>query len=247
MADITGTENGEFLGGTPGDDNIDGLGGDDAIQAGAGNDVAHGGDGDDFINGFTGDDSLYGDADDDYLRGGAGINYIDGGTGYDRAAYVTAPSGVTVDLRLQGAAQSTGWGTDTLVNIEHLSGTIYTDTFYGDDNDNWLWALGPTDGVTATNDNLYGNGGNDLLQAGTGNHILDGGAGMDAIGFGQPGDVLFATPDPLNGYGGGIVIDLFFQGVAQDTRQGMMTLIGIENVSGSVLDDLVGLDNAAYI
>ena len=45
--------------------------------------------------------------------------------------------------------------------FESLSGSRYSDTLIGDDNDNWIWALGPTNGVTPTNDNLYGFGGND--------------------------------------------------------------------------------------
>ena len=51
---------------------------------------------------------------------------IDGGAGWDRATFTTgAIAGVTVDLNIVGA-QNTGQGLDTLVNIEHVSGTGFT-------------------------------------------------------------------------------------------------------------------------
>src|SRR3954468_21650144 len=226
---IDGSANDDFLRGTPGDDVINGLAGDDVLRGLGGNDELHGDDDSDNLDGGAGNDQLYGGEGNDYLRGSGGDDLPDGGNAFDRAAYFAAAAGVTVDLRIQdGSAQDTGGaGSDTLLNIEHLSGSIYTDTLYGNDNDNLLWALGPLDGVTPTNDNLYGNGGNDLLWVGTGDHILDGGTGIDAVTFGQPGDILYATPDPDNGYGDGIVINLLAEGAAQDTRQGMMTLISI--------------------
>jgi Ca2+-binding RTX toxin-like protein len=247
MADFPGTPDDDFIVGTSGDDTISGEAGEDSLRGLAGKDSIHGGDDDDFITGGDGNDELYGDAGNDYLRGEAGDDYIDGGDGYDRAAYFTFTSGVTVDLRLQGIAQNTGWGMDTLVNIENLSGTAYADILHGDDNDNWVWSDGPTGGLTPTNDNLYGHGGNDLIETGSGDHILDGGDGIDAVSFGQPLDIIVIAPDPANGYGNGIVIDLLLQGAAQDTRQGMMTLIGFENVSGSILDDRLSGDNGANL
>jgi Ca2+-binding RTX toxin-like protein len=246
---IDGTSGSDFLNGTPGDDIINGLAGEDVLRGLGGNDQLHGGDNDDFLDGAAGNDQLYGEDGNDYLRGGPDDDLIDGGAGIDRAAYFTAAAGVTVDLRIQdGSAQNTGAaGHDILLNIENLSGSIYADTLYGNDNDNWIWSLGPTGGITPTNDNLYGFGGNDLLQAGTGDHVLDGGTGNDTVSFGNPGDILYAIPDSGNGFGTGIVVDLFLQGGAQDTRQGMMTLIGIENVSGSVLDDVMNGNNNANL
>ena len=44
--------------------------------------------------------------------------------GIDRATFApSATAGVTVDLNIQGVAQNTGQGIDTLIGIEHLSGT----------------------------------------------------------------------------------------------------------------------------
>src|SRR5690606_37814671 len=119
----------------------------------------------------------------DFLNGSAGNDIIDGGDGYDRAAFYedAAPGGVTVDLNLQGIAQDTGQGMDTLVNIENVSGSIYGDTLIGDEGDNQLWGSASTlaDGtiVTTNNDTLSGSGGNDLLVVGIGNHVVDGGSG----------------------------------------------------------------------
>ena len=106
--------------------------------------------------------NLFGGNGDDYLRGGLGDDLIDGGAGFDRVAFFTATSGITVDLRIVGVAQNTGVGMDTLVGIEHASGTEFDDTIHGNDGDNWLWGENG-------NDNIFAYGGNDLVEVGPGN------------------------------------------------------------------------------
>ena len=99
---------------------------------------------------------------DDYLDGGDGDDLLDGGAGLDRAAYsVGATAGVTVDLNIVGVAQNTGQGIDTLIGIEHVSGTRFDDVLTGDGGDNWIWGGSDGSGVTG-NDILSGGGGNDL-------------------------------------------------------------------------------------
>ena len=104
-----------------------------------GNNIANilsGGDGVDLLRGFAGNDTLHGDLGDDYLDGGAGDDVLDGGAGWDRLSYFGSATGaVTVDLRIQGVAQNTGQGNDTLIDIEHVGGTIYGDTLTGNDGD----------------------------------------------------------------------------------------------------------------
>jgi len=99
--------------------------------------------GNDVLVGTDGNDNLYGLGGADFLKGLFGDDYIDGGAGNDRATYyLTNPAfgGVTVSLMLQGQPQDTGaQGWDTLVNIENLSGTPFSDTLTGDNGDNWLW------------------------------------------------------------------------------------------------------------
>ena len=63
-------------------------------------------------------------------------------TGSDTASYADAASGVTVSLALHGSAQDTGGaGTDTLVNIENLTGSAFDDTLTGDAGANVLSGL----------------------------------------------------------------------------------------------------------
>ena len=191
-----------------------------------------GGSGNDTIYGGTGNDTLNGGAGNDYIKGGGGNDVIDGGSGWNRYGNYGASHGVTVDLRLQGAAQDTGNGQVTLTNIQDLSGTPYADTLIGDDGDNWLWGQGG-------NDTLLGNGGNDLLEVGpNGNQIVDGGTGVNTLSFYDAG---IST-------GFGATFDLSNSG-EQDTGQGTVTATNIQNVEGTVFfDTLTGdaNDNVLY-
>ena len=218
-------------------ENVTGSAFDDTLLGNGADNVLSGGDGHDYMRGYAGNDSLLGDGGDDYLNGGDGDDLLDGGAGLDRAAYLGSTGGVTVDLNLQGSAQNTGSaGWDTLVGIEHVSGTIYDDVLTGDGGDNWLWGGSDGTGSTATgNDTISAGGGNDLVEVGAGNHILDGGTGIDTLSlWGNSTDISSA----------GVTFSLALQGAAQDSEQGMMTATGFENLSGSIYDDnLSGDDN----
>jgi Ca2+-binding RTX toxin-like protein len=234
MAIINGTAGDDTLTGTPGDDQINGFAGNDALLGLGGNDTVDGGDDHDSVRGSDGDDIVLGGNGDDFLRGddnGVGNDTVDGGAGLDRATYsVGATAGVTVDLNIQGVAQNTGSkGFDTLIGIEHVSGTRFDDVLTGDGGDNWIWGGSDASGVTG-NDTLSAGGGNDLVQVGTGTHLLDGGTGTDTLMFfGNGTDI---TP-------AGVTVSLLLQGAAQDTEQGMMNLSGFENLSGSTFDDVL--------
>ncbi|RAK50813.1 calcium-binding protein, partial [Phenylobacterium soli] len=223
-----GPGNDTFQGGS-GADTFSGDGGSDTLQGGAGNDSLAGGDSYDFLRGQGGDDTLSGGNGEDFLVGGAGNDIIDGGAGIDRAVYGDAPNGVTVDLTLQGQAQNTGNGVDTLSNIEQLSATAFNDVLTGDGNDNWIWGTGGADTISA-------GGGNDLVSVGAGAAKLDGGAGVDALEF---------YSDTLTGP---VNVSLALQGQAQNTGQGSMTISNFENLVGTVYggDTLAG-DGAANL
>ena len=137
MADIIGTPGDDNIGGTPTDDTISGLEGNDVLIGQGGDDTLDGGDGDDLLRGRDGNDTVLGGNGDDYVQGGEGDDVMDGGAGIDRAAFLLLPGdpqiGATVDLAVQGVAQDTGHGLDTLIGIEHVSGTIYSDTAGADD------------------------------------------------------------------------------------------------------------------
>ena len=134
--------------------------------------------GHDFMRGMGGNDAMKGGDDDDYLDGGQGDDILDGGAGWDRATYApSALAGVIVDLNIVGVAQATGQGNDTLLGIEHVSGTRFDDTLTGNAGDNWIWGGSDGSGVT----------GNDTLTAAaqrpgpgrTGTHTASGGTGID--------------------------------------------------------------------
>ncbi|MBO9622630.1 MAG: M10 family metallopeptidase C-terminal domain-containing protein [Sphingomonas sp.] len=102
-------------------------------------------------------------------------------------------------------------------------------------------AAAVTTTVTATNTSsavLDGGDGNDFLQGTIANDVLNGGSDNDTASF-------------VNAFSGGsttgVTVDLNVQGVAQDTvAAGSDTLIGIENLVGSALNDTLtgdGNDN----
>jgi large repetitive protein len=93
---------------------------------------------------------------------------LDGGAGSDTASYSDAASGVNVSLTLHGSVQDTGGaGSDTLTNIENLTGSAFNDTLTGDANANTLSGLA----------------GDDTLNGGAGDDTLDGGAGSDTASY----------------------------------------------------------------
>ena len=241
MPTIDGTAGDDFLVGTEDSDTINGYQGNDAIRGRGGDDLLNGGDGHDFIVGGDGNDTLDGGNDDDYLRGGEGDDVIAGGAGYDRAAFtvlVNDPSigetgvqtGATVNLNLQGSAQNTGHGMDTLTGIEHVSGTAYNDILIGDSNDNWIWGEGG-------DDVLQGGGGNDLIETDAGNSVLDGGSGVDTAGFAG-----------IDTFLSGVTVSLAMQGAAQTVAAGSnITLSNFENLTGTFHDDTLTGDDGANV
>ena len=119
---------------------------------------------DDELVGGTGNNSLSGGDGNDVLEGGAGSDTLVGGSGNNTARYTG--SSAKVDLRIQGA-QSTGYGSDTLIGIMNLEGGSGADSFTGNDAAN----------------KLAGGSGSDTLTGGGGNDTLDGGSGEDRAEF----------------------------------------------------------------
>ena len=77
-----------------------------------------------------------------------------------------------------------------------------------------------------------------MIEVGTGNHVLDGGTGIDTLSlYGNETDITAA----------GVTVSLALQGAAQATEQGMMTLTGFENLSGSIYADFLTGDNDANL
>ena len=180
-----------------------------------------GGFGADEMLGSKFDDTLLGGGGDDILAGYAGKDHLDGGGGNDTATYFNGPTvpigttggpptGVTASLANPGINTGDAAG-DTYVSIENLTGSMFSDTLYGDQFDNILrgdpeYKLEFPDGsapdpsapksphlaTTSTpgggNDALYGGGGNDKLFGGFGNDTLFGETGDDVLDGGIGAD-----------------------------------------------------------
>jgi Ca2+-binding RTX toxin-like protein len=104
------------------------------------------------------DDVLVGNGADNILIPLEGNDHVDGGAGRDEVGFQYGegtPDGMTIDLALGSAV---GQGTDTLVDIEDVTGTGGPDIIRGD----------------GENNRLAGGGSRDTLEGGPGDDLLDG-------------------------------------------------------------------------
>ncbi|HAT8179478.1 TPA: type I secretion C-terminal target domain-containing protein, partial [Legionella pneumophila] len=163
-------------------------------------DTINGNDGNDILIGLGGNDILNGGNGDDILAGGAGNDTLDGGTGIDTATYIDATAGVTVSLNTGSPQNTVGAGTDTLTNIENLTGSNFNDTLTGNNSANTIKGL---DG----NDTLSGLGGNDALDGGSGDDVIIGGLGDDRLTGGSGADQFVLVKGQGGASVGGAPID----------------------------------------
>ena len=170
--------------------------------------------------------------------GGSDADTIDGGEGTDTVDYSDANSAVNVNL---AAGTATGGGdSDTLTNVENVTGSAHDDTLTGDENANTLIGGEGDDTVAgaggddvlagglgadtlsgdAGDDVISGNEGADTISGGGGSDTLDGGAGADTITGGNDADTITGGEgsDALDGEGGDDVI------YAGDTTAGAPSL-----------------------
>ena len=166
----------EVVQGSDWNDVLTGDGVENGLIGGAGQDWLQGLNGADVLSGGDGHDSVWGGAGDDILDGGPGDDTLDGGAGTDTASYLTALSGVTVDLSILDDQNTHGAGVDTLVSIENLVGSAFDDVLYGTTGVN---AIDGGDGA----DVIYGRGGGDRLTGGAGGDtfVIAAGRSFDRI------------------------------------------------------------------
>jgi Ca2+-binding RTX toxin-like protein len=159
------------------------------VSGGAGNDTLNGDGNSDVLNGGNGNDLLNGGSNSDTLIGGLGNDTLDGGASNDTVSYATAAGPVTVDLSLGTAG---GEGADTLLNLEHVTGSAFGDTITG----------------STLNNTLIGDAGNDTIHGGLGNDALTGGTGTDQL-FGDGGhdSLKWDTADLIDGGDGFDTLD----------------------------------------
>jgi Ca2+-binding RTX toxin-like protein len=140
--EVWGGADNDLLEGGIGNDTLNGEAGVDTLNGGPGNDTIRGGDGNDVISGEGGNDALYGDDGDDsisggngddFISGGTGQNTLNGGSGFDLVSYFVSSTGVVVNLGgTQSGSASNGRDiTDTLISIESIRGSLFSDTITG--------------------------------------------------------------------------------------------------------------------
>jgi Ca2+-binding RTX toxin-like protein len=207
---------------TDGASNSDTLSGFENITGSAYNDTLIGDVSANTLTGGGGTDTLTGNGGNDILHGGAGNDTMDGGFGVDRVWYAAEASGVTVNLGT-GSATDGSSNTDSISNVENVTGSAYNDTITGDGNANDLSGGAGVDSLTGAD-------GNDTLKGGTGNDTLNGGNDTDTADYSEDG--------------AGVAINLS-SGTATDGGGGSDTLSNIENARGSAFNDtLTGSSSA---
>jgi Ca2+-binding RTX toxin-like protein len=167
----------------------------------------------DVLTGDGGNNVLVGVGGDDIIDGGAGQDYIDGSSGVDTVTYATATSRVMIDLSLTTSQDTGVSGRDTLLGIENVIGSSFSDVLIGNE----------------TNNVLTGGAGDDQLTGGAGDDRLDGGDGVDYASY-------FSAA-------AGVTVDLSLSIAQDTGGAGVDTLLGIERLAGSAFGDtLIGND-----
>ena len=165
----------DWLDGAGGDDSLNGGSGNDVLLGGAGNDVLQGNGDDDFLSGGEGADQLMGGQGDDTLEGSPayGNDVLNGGEGVDTASYQYSDRGVYVNLTNDQYAPQ---NSDTLIDIENVTGSDHADYLTGNNQQNYLKGGAGDDRIEAWGDN-------DTLEGGRGFDDLIGGSGDDVYIF----------------------------------------------------------------
>lgn len=126
----------------------------------------------DVVTGGGGNDVLVAGDGDDTLQGSAGNDTLTGGAGNDTADYSGASGGVQVRLDRGDTPTDGDGGSDTLSDIENVTGSAFNDV------------LGGNNGANV----LSGGGGFDVLVGRDGNDVLYGGSGAANQLIGGTGD-----------------------------------------------------------
>ena len=217
-----GTENAD---GEEGNDRLYGRGGDDILNGGADNDLVYGGTGNDYVQGDLGADKVYGGAGDDIVEGG-----ID--TVQTQVAWGPAEA---LNDEMYG-----GDGNDLV--IADIWGVGGGNKMWGDaGNDTLILYDFETPGAPKTAGNMmYGGYGNDLLIAtGQGDDLIDGGSGHDTLDYN--------SSDPYQSADAKVTVNLGLTGPQDVGVYGIDTIRNIENVTGTVGDDVITGSSSANI
>jgi Ca2+-binding RTX toxin-like protein len=146
------------------------------------------------------------------LTGNAGSNLINGGAGTDTVSFANATAAVTASLASNTA---TGFGSDTLISIENLTGSNYADK-------------------------LTGNAGANTLNGGAGADIMTGGDGSDTYYVDNAGDVVSET-NAVAATGGTdhVHSTLSTYTLGTNVENGRILATGTANLTGNTLNNLL--------
>jgi len=146
----------------------------------------------DFIVGDSNDNELRGLGDYDWFVGSEGNDTIDGGTGRDMVSYVNSDSGIALSIGTGGFGGLAAG--DVYRGVERATGSIYSDTFFGDAGENEFRGLGGYD---------------TFIGSIGGRERYDGGSGLDTVSYYASDAVVVASL--LLGYGseGDAHLDLY--------------------------------------
>ncbi|MBX9774702.1 MAG: cadherin-like domain-containing protein [Xanthobacteraceae bacterium] len=180
------------------------------------------------MDGTSGDDTIQGLGGNDTLQGYAGDDILDGGADRDRATYVSATGGISVDMAAGVVTGDASVGTDTLISVETIRGSNFADTYVA------TGYLGNNNlGSSPNINNFEGMGGDDVL-------VGSGGTQAEYRTAAAAVTVDLASPTPgvpgSTGFARGTDAgDL--AGVGTDTFFG-----GVTRVRGSIFNDTISGD-----
>jgi Ca2+-binding RTX toxin-like protein len=181
------------------------------------------------LSGTSGADVMIGSALDDVFFGSVGSDIINGGSSgsHDRVDYSQSDAGVSVVLGNFNVPQNGHAERDTLISIEDVRGSNFSDSLFGN----------------GSNNNLYGGLGNDLLNGAPGDDFLYGENGNDILIGGDGADWLFggANTDTAN-YSknrAGVTVSLLTNRSSGALEGAGDRLSSIENLVGSNFDDVL--------
>jgi Ca2+-binding RTX toxin-like protein len=163
----------------------------------------------------TGTASLTGNGLDNVLYAGVGSNVLDGGSGIDTVSYANASAGIKISLAATAAQATGGSGSDTLRNVENLTGSSYADSLTGNTLDN-------------------------TLNGGAGADTLIGGDGSDTYDVDNSLDVVRET-DALADTGGidQVNTTLAAYTLGANVENGAILASGTASLTGNSLDNVL--------
>lgn len=196
------------------------------------------------VEGSMYNDLLVGDHKSNRLDGRGGNDTLDGGLGFDWAEYNNSGSAVNVNLSTGTAAVDGTGGSDLLLDIEAVLGSLFNDQLTGSLTANQLDGMDGHDSLQglAGDDTLSGGSGNDTLEGGLGDDVMAGGAGDDSLSSGS-------GMDYLTGGEGADVLELSAAGTWSNSYKAQnefLTGANVQNQNYRLLP-LVGMNRFAAV